>query len=109
MTGIWFAALGGMMLVTYSVRLLPFLVPTMDNLPPTVRRGLRYVPPAALGALIFPDALTASAGGTAGVAISLGALLIAGIAYRFRPGIITPVLSAVVFVAVVLGLAGGGI
>ena len=47
----------GMMLVTYSVRLSVIGFLGQDGMPEVLRRALRYVPPAALAALIFPDLL----------------------------------------------------
>jgi branched-subunit amino acid transport protein len=47
----------GMGLVTYAIRLsLIALLGRMD-VPPVVRRGLRFVPPAVLSAIIFPELL----------------------------------------------------
>lgn len=47
----------GMGLVTYAIRLsLIALLGRMD-VPPLVRRGLRFVPPAVLSAIIFPELL----------------------------------------------------
>lgn len=47
----------GMGLVTYAIRLsLIALLGHMD-VPPLVRRGLRFVPPAVLSAIIFPELL----------------------------------------------------
>jgi len=53
----WLTILG-MGLVTYAIRLsLIALLGRMD-VPPLVRRGLRFVPPAVLSAIIFPELLT---------------------------------------------------
>lgn len=47
----WMAVAGGM-LVTFGTRLSFFVMPHQDRLPPLFRRGLRFVPPAVLGALL---------------------------------------------------------
>lgn len=49
----------GMAAVTYLPRLAPFLFLNPDRWPRALRRGLERVPYAALGALIFPDILSA--------------------------------------------------
>jgi branched-subunit amino acid transport protein len=51
-----------MFLVTYIPRLLPFLFARQLDLPPWVRKWLKFFPYAALGALIFPGILTAVPG-----------------------------------------------
>ena len=47
----WLAVAGGM-LVTFGTRISFFILPHQDRLPPLFRRGLRFVPPAVLGALL---------------------------------------------------------
>jgi len=47
----WLAVAGGM-LVTFATRVSFFALPHLDRLPPLFRRGLRFVPPAVLGALV---------------------------------------------------------
>jgi len=49
----------GMMLVTFIPRCLPFLAFSRLNIPRSLKKFLRYIPPAALGALILPGAITA--------------------------------------------------
>ena len=44
----------GMALVTFLPRLLPALIPDEYRFPPWLRKWLRGIPYAALGALIFP-------------------------------------------------------
>lgn len=55
------AALGflivGMGIVTYAIRLSLILLLGRLAVPPLVRRALRFVPPAVLSALIFPELL----------------------------------------------------
>ncbi len=46
----------GMFTVTYIPRYLPFLISERTTFPPRLRTFLAYIPAAALGALIIPDA-----------------------------------------------------
>ncbi len=94
MNNAWIATVAGMLVVTYSVRLVPFVIPRIDTLPRRLRRALSYVPPAALGALIIPDAMESLS-----LAPAVAALAVSALAYRLRPGIFVPVAAAVVFVA----------
>ena len=45
----------GMGLVTYAIRLVPISLFTRKEMPDLMRRSLRYVPPAVLTAIIFPE------------------------------------------------------
>ena len=47
----------GMGIVTYAIRLSPILLLGRVNVSPLVQRALRFVPPAVLSALIFPELL----------------------------------------------------
>jgi len=47
----WLAVSGGM-LVTFATRVSFFILPHEERLPAVFRRGLRFVPPAVLGALV---------------------------------------------------------
>ncbi len=42
-------------LITYSIRLSLILLLDRLDIPPLVQRGLKYVPPAVLSAIIFPE------------------------------------------------------
>lgn len=81
----------GMVAVTYSVRLSVIALLGENRLPDAVNRALRYVPPVALSAIVFPELLAPSGA----VDISLGNLrLIAGltaalIAWRTRNAILS--------------------
>ena len=44
-------------LVTYALRLSLILLAERVTIPPLIRRGLKYVPPAVFAAIIFPDVL----------------------------------------------------
>lgn len=57
MTPQWLIVCAGLTAGTYLVRVLPFWFPWIDSLPVPVKRFLDAVPAAALGALLFPDAL----------------------------------------------------
>jgi len=50
---LWLIILGGM-LVTYATRLSFIAIVPYEQMPAWFRRGLRYVPPAVLAALILP-------------------------------------------------------
>jgi len=52
----------GMSVVTYIPRHLPFIISERVSFPPILKSFLSYVPIAALGALIFPDAFLALEG-----------------------------------------------
>lgn len=66
----------GMGVVTYAIRLSLILLLGRLKVPPLVQRALRFVPPAVLSALIFPELLLP--GGT--LMFSLGnARLLAGV------------------------------
>lgn len=58
-TSIWLAMLG-MGLVTVSLRSAFLLLPERVQLPPVVRRALRYVPAAVLTAIYAPELLLQS-------------------------------------------------
>lgn len=45
-------AMGGL---TYAIRAAPILLLGRMNLPAIVLRALRYVPPAVLSAIVFPE------------------------------------------------------
>jgi len=47
----------GMGLVTFAIRLVPILALDRMAIPIRLRRALRYVPPAVLSAIIFPELL----------------------------------------------------
>jgi branched-subunit amino acid transport protein len=53
---LWLIILG-MMIVTYGTRLSVIALLRQDRLPDSISRALRFVPPAALSAIIFPAVL----------------------------------------------------
>ena len=56
MTELWLI-IAGMVLVTYSVRLSVIVLMRGHEMPPSLARALRFVPPAALSAIVFPELL----------------------------------------------------
>jgi branched-subunit amino acid transport protein len=52
-----FLTILGMMLVTYTPRLLPIWFLSSRSLPPLIVAWLRYVPVAVLAAMLFPSLL----------------------------------------------------
>lgn len=75
----------GMGVVTFAMRLLPIALLERMSLPALVQRGLRFVPPAVLSAIIFPEllvrdgALDVSPGNTRLIAGLVAALVARGI------------------------------
>jgi branched-subunit amino acid transport protein len=53
---LWLIILG-MGLVTYGIRLSMIVLLGRVDVPPIVRQALRFVPPAVLSAIIFPELL----------------------------------------------------
>ena len=53
-TLLWLTVIG-MGLITYSIRLSLILLLERITIPPLLHRGLKYVPPAVLSAIIFPE------------------------------------------------------
>lgn len=82
---LWTVLLGGMA-VTYATRLSFVSLLPQERLPATLRRGLRYVPPAVLAALVLPEFLLAE--GRLAVSVGnprlLAGALAALVAFRFR-------------------------
>jgi branched-subunit amino acid transport protein len=55
-TSLWLTMLG-MGAITYAIRLSFILLWGKITMPPTLQRSLRFVPPAVLSAIIFPEIL----------------------------------------------------
>lgn len=55
MNEVWLV--GGMFVVTFLVRFLPFGLADSLRIPPALERSLRFVPPAVLMAIVFPAVL----------------------------------------------------
>jgi len=60
-TEVWAVILGGMV-VTYATRLSFILVPRPEHLPEFFRRGLRFVAPAVLAAILVPQVFVLESG-----------------------------------------------
>jgi branched-subunit amino acid transport protein len=97
---IWLLA--GMFLVTYIPRLVPFLFASQLDLPPWVRKWLRFFPYAALGALIFPGILTAVPGKPV---LAAGAGILAVVSALFIRNITVIVVLAIAAVLLLQNLA----
>jgi len=82
---IWLIIIG-MGIVTYAIRLSLIVLLGRINVPPTMQRALRFVPPAVFSAIIFPEVLRPSGA----LDISLGndrliaGVLAAGVAWRTK-------------------------
>ena len=81
----------GMGLVTYAIRLSLIVLIGRVDVPPIIQRGLRFVPPAVLSAIIFPELLRP--GGTLDLSFGnvrlLAGVLAAGIAWRTKNVLLT--------------------
>lgn len=87
---VWLA-LVGMSVVTLSLRASLLVLPERVQLPPLVRRALRFVPPAVLTAIWAPELLLHSGSlylATANHRLLAGALAVA-VAWRFRKTFVT--------------------
>ncbi|MCA9937518.1 MAG: AzlD domain-containing protein [Anaerolineales bacterium] len=84
-TLLWLIVIG-MGLITFSIRLSFIQLLHRVTILPLLRRGLKYVPPAVLSAIIFPEVLRP--GGTLGVSWGnprlLAALVAVLVAWRTR-------------------------
>jgi branched-subunit amino acid transport protein len=90
---IWLLA--GMFLVTFLPRLIPFLFARQLDLPPWIKKWLKFFPYAALGALIFPGILEAVPGKPA---LAAGAGVLAAVCSLFIRNITVIVVLAIVAV-----------
>ncbi len=82
----------GMMLVTYLPRLLPFAFLRAERIPPRWRGMLGHIPPAALGALLFPGFLDGVAGNPLASVVGMVA---AGVLYWVKPNILLAMAAGV--------------
>lgn len=81
----------GMGLVTYIPRMLPMVLLQDITLPPFLNRFLKFIPYAAIGALIFPGILSSTGSTASAVA---GGLVSAALAY-FRLNLVLVVLGGI--------------
>jgi len=81
----------GMGLVTYAIRLSLIVLIGRVDVPPIIQRALRFVPPAVLSAIIFPELLRP--GGTLNLSFSnvrlLAGVLAALVAWRTKNVLLT--------------------
>ena len=87
---IWLLA--GMFLVTFLPRLIPFLFARQLDMPPWIKKWLKFFPYAALGALIFPGILEAVPGKPA---LAAGAGVLAAVCSLFIRNITVIVVLAI--------------
>ncbi|MFW6069557.1 MAG: AzlD domain-containing protein [bacterium] len=96
MLTLWLIVIG-MGLITYALRLGPLAALDHNSLPPLLRRGLEYVPPAVLSAIIFPELLRPA--GYIDLSLAnerlLAGLIAVLVAWRTRNVLLTIVLGAV--------------
>jgi len=81
----------GMGIVTYAIRLSLIVLIGHVEVPPIIQRALRFVPPAVLTAIIFPELLRPS--GTFDLSFGnvrlLAGVLAAGVAWRTKNVLLT--------------------
>ncbi len=87
---LWLTLIAGG-LITYAIRLSLILTWGRVTLPPTLQRGLRFVPPSVLSAIIFPEILRH--GGALNLSIGnlrlLAGVVAALVAWRTRNALLT--------------------
>jgi branched-subunit amino acid transport protein len=81
----------GMGLVTFAIRLVPILALDRLAIPPRLRQALRFVPPAVLSAILFPELLIANNGldVSPGNERLLAGLLAIGVAWFYKNVLLT--------------------
>ena len=81
----------GMGIVTYAIRLSLIMLIGRVDVPPIIQRALRFVPPAVLSAIIFPELLRP--GGALDLSLGnvrlLAGVLAAGVAWRTKNVLLT--------------------
>jgi len=87
-----FVVILGMAAVTYTPRLLPFLLLTDKKIPKRLNRFLKCIPAAAIGALIIPGVVNASPDMPMAAISGMVFTLVYGL---WKGGIIIPVLGSV--------------
>ncbi len=97
----WLILSLGLMAGTWLLRGLPFFTTLLDRLPRRGEQFLRMVPAAALGALVFPDSLTA-----APTPVVVGALVMTVLLTVRRMSLTVTVLAVVLSTWIVLAALG---
>ena len=81
----------GMGIVTYAIRLSLIVLIGRVDVPPLIQKALRFVPPAVLSAIIFPELLRP--GGALDLSLGnarlLAGVLAAGVAWRTKNVLLT--------------------
>lgn len=87
---VWMALIG-MSVVTFALRASLLVLPAHVQLPPLLRRALRYVPPAVLTAIWAPELLlhSGSLNLAAGNHRLLAGVVAIAVAWRFRKTFVT--------------------
>ena len=97
----------GMALVTFAIRYIMFSISGRFRFPDLFERGLRYVPPVVLTAIIVPSVLMPE-GQTLNLKLSnpylIGALAACGVGWVSKNLLLTIVVSMVVFQVAQWGL-----
>ena len=96
--------IAGMTAVTYIPRLLPLILIKGEKIPARLRAFLSAVPFAALGALLFPDSLTALGKTAPEILGAAAALILAGIVSWFTKNILITFVAGVVAAVLWLNL-----
>lgn len=86
-----------MLLATYIPRMLPLVLLRDIKLPPFLDRFLQFIPPAVLGALIFPGILTSTGNLASAIAGGIAALILALLNLNLTLVVIGGILSALLY------------
>lgn len=86
-----------MLLVTYIPRMLPLVLLRDIKLHPFLDRFLKFIPPAVLGALIFPGILTSTGNLASAIAGGIAALILALFNINLTLVVIGGILSALLY------------
>jgi len=86
-----------MLLVTYIPRMLPLVLLRDIKLHPFFDRFLKFIPPAVLGALIFPGILTSTGNLASAIAGGIAALILALFNINLTLVVIGGILSALLY------------
>jgi branched-subunit amino acid transport protein len=89
-------------LITYGIRLSLIILYGKHEMPARLQQALRYVPPAVLSAIIFPEVLLP--GGNLNISLAnprlLAAVLAAWVAWRTKNVVLTIVVGMVTLLVV---------
>ena len=91
----------GMMLVTFTPRMLPLVAFSERPVHPLMKRFLLYIPYTALGTLIV-SGITQAASGM--MVATLAGITVAGICSWFKGGLVIPVFAAIIAGFIILSI-----